>query len=289
MSHGSSASDAATARSGSPGTREVDRLVGLLEDHEVSCWVDSGVLLGLTREGGLLSWEKDIDLGVTADQIAGLVRLRPQLEQLGYDTHVLTYRRKPYALALNPIDGDAHLRAAVHVFYPIGDWLWSPQPQMYAPPPAPDLVPHPTVTGRALRGLMRRWIYTDAAPNAAIQAPSEHGVVAGLARTVFRRVDQGDLAETWPLREVLVPFTWVLPRELVLPLRSVEVAGRSYPVPHDVEGYLTYRYGDWRTPRTDWAYWRDDGAIRHENPVEVAQALRAAASSRSTAPSSRRP
>ena len=44
-------------------------------------------------------------------------------------------------------------------------------------------------------------------------------------------------------------------------LGAIQFRGRSYPAPKDVEGYLTQRYGDWRTPREDWDSFTDEPTI----------------------------
>lgn len=44
-------------------------------------------------------------------------------------------------------------------------------------------------------------------------------------------------------------------------LGTIEFAGRDYPIPADADGYLTCRYGDWRTPNKDWDHIHDDQAL----------------------------
>jgi phosphorylcholine metabolism protein LicD len=44
-------------------------------------------------------------------------------------------------------------------------------------------------------------------------------------------------------------------------LTTIEFAGRNYPIPADADGYLTQRYGDWRTPQKEWDHIHDDKAI----------------------------
>lgn len=41
---------------------------------------------------------------------------------------------------------------------------------------------------------------------------------------------------------------------------SVQFDGKIYPIPSNVEEYLTRRYGDWREPVYEWDYKRDDKA-----------------------------
>ncbi len=45
-------------------------------------------------------------------------------------------------------------------------------------------------------------------------------------------------------------------------LGSVTFNGRRYSIPRDVEDYLAFRYGDWRTPVTEWNTFRDDLAVK---------------------------
>lgn len=274
-------------RHGAPAIASVDRYRGLAAIVEVLAaagvrfWVDSGNLLGLRRDGQLLPWEKDIDLGVTATEIGGLLSAVGTYERLGYRAQVNRYRGVVWSVGLKPTSASAadDLRAAVHVFYEIGDHLWSPQPQIYVPPPAPDVFRGTrSLGGRIIQRAIDRWLYTSgngARHGRVSRAPDRLSIPYRLARWCYRRLDQGSMAETWPLREIYVPLTWVLPTRLVLPLSEIMSRNGCMPAPADVDAYLTYRYGDWVTPVSDWCYWDDDGAIVHAPPLHVARRLRA--------------
>jgi hypothetical protein len=254
-------------------------LAEVLEDAGIDYWVDSGVLLGLVRSGRLLRWEKDVDLAITAVDAQRLLELEGRFASIGYRTGVHRYRGHIYALSLQPTVSapDGTLRAGIHVFRRTGDHLWSPQTQMYVPPPAPDILRGPpSAVGRAARWAMERWMYSSqgAEGDQTSRAPDRETPVTKASRFVYRRVDQGALAETWPTREVCVPLTWVLPHDLVFPLATLEAWGRPLPVPGRTEDYLAYRYGDWRSPTSQWCYWEDDGAIRRAPPVDVVPRLR---------------
>ncbi len=43
--------------------------------------------------------------------------------------------------------------------------------------------------------------------------------------------------------------------------QPITFRGKGYIAPAEVEDYLTFRYGDWRTPVKQWDYTKDDGAI----------------------------
>lgn len=244
-----------------------------LETAGVRYWVDSGVLLGLVRSGSLNAWEKDIDLAVADDQVHSVLELAPAWRAAGYRVSVNRYRGVVFSVGLKPEAPTlaGALRCSIHVYYQVGGSLWSPQVELYQPPPTPDVYRGKrTVVGNLLRAMIQLW-FEHPADGSRRSSRIATRKVAGyrLARAFYRVVDRGWLAETWPTREIYASFTWVIPRRLVLPLANHEIGDRVYPVPADVEGYLAYRYGDWRTPVRDWCYWEDDGAIVREAPMAV--------------------
>ncbi len=44
----------------------------------------------------------------------------------------------------------------------------------------------------------------------------------------------------------------------------IEFDGKKYMISKDYDGYLTYRYGDWKTPVKEWNFKKDDNAIVRE-------------------------
>ena len=55
----------------------IDRLLNIFHEHNVIYWLDSGTLLGLHRDGKLISGDKDIDISVLDDN-----RVLPLIQKL---------------------------------------------------------------------------------------------------------------------------------------------------------------------------------------------------------------
>lgn len=52
-----------------------------------------------------------------------------------------------------------------------------------------------------------------------------------------------------------------VPKRFYDALTRIEFKNQSYSIPADTDGYLTFRFGDWRTPKQEWNTFRDDNAL----------------------------
>ncbi|WP_049939498.1 LicD family protein [Natronomonas pharaonis] len=71
-----------------------------LETNKVAYWVDLGNLLGLVREGHLISWDDDIDLGVWSTDVEKVIDMFEESEDYEYKTK--TYQKKVFAVKGRP-------------------------------------------------------------------------------------------------------------------------------------------------------------------------------------------
>lgn len=239
-------------------TDQYQALMRILEEGGVVAFPDSGTLLFLHRDGAIPSRDKDIDLAVLPDAIPQLLSLGPEFRRAGYRVKINRYRGLVYTVALKPLRRSSNvLPAAIHVYFPEGSWLVSPQARQRRP-----------LLGRARSSLS---VEQRDRPRHTL-----HGLRRALRimlRRLMDRIDRSVLVEAWPLNRFFEGLVWRIPSELILPLRTKELGGLKVHVPNDVEGYLAARYGDWRSPRTDWAFWIHDGLITQQHPRDLVERL----------------
>ncbi len=60
------------------------------------------------------------------------------------------------------------------------------------------------------------------------------------------------------------PVLKSVPRKYHEEKAVIKFNGKEYSVPKDYEGYLTYCYGDWKTPVKEWDYRTSGGCFKKE-------------------------
>jgi hypothetical protein len=61
-------------------------------------------------------------------------------------------------------------------------------------------------------------------------------------------------------------FTWCVPADMFDTHSTIGNSDCPIRVPQNIDRYLTFRYGDWRTPRRDWDYFNDDRSVLRVRP-----------------------
>ena len=90
---------------------------GLLEKNGITHWADYGTLLGAVRDGDLIAWDEDVDLGALATDTEAILALKAEIEAAG---HTVT-RPEP---AVIRIDYSAANSANLDLF------LWQEEDEM---------------------------------------------------------------------------------------------------------------------------------------------------------------
>jgi hypothetical protein len=208
------------------------------------------LLLGLVREGRLLSHDHDMDVGMWVEEADRLVALRPELLEEGVRLTTLSIDGALYKVKLRPVDSsNGSMPVTIHAFRQSGDYAWAYQFHVCRMPPEP---PTPGVNYRSF-GM---WLYRNLIRRS--------GKLEGRIR---RRISIRSRARWWPFSAWNRIYTWCIPARFFE--STITDQNTSLMVPAEYEEYLAFRYGDWRVPNKDWYYYRDDRTLLHKPPAEV--------------------
>ena len=222
--------------------RELLWICNLLEEGGVKFWVDSGTLLGLTREGGVMQDDHDIDLSMWSENESLLDKLLPAVEQRGYRVSVKSYRGLNFKYKFTPQFKGSSLDVDISLFRLKDNHAWCPQ--VYCKP-------FPSSKGSP-------FYYLRALPRKLVQV------------LFVRRKKVAVEGLFWAL-SYKIYLVWV-PKQYFE--ETVRIAG-NIPAPRQYEDYLSYRYGDWQVPQKDWFFIFDDGAIRRQSPESLIGQIKA--------------
>jgi hypothetical protein len=217
---------------------DVEKVVDVLVGAGITCWLDSGTLLSVVRDGVLLASDPDIDLAMWAADEPTLDALRPRLRALGYRIRSESYNGDVFNYTLIPEPFLSNRkRVDIYLYRRLGVHAWAPAVQAK------------TRSGETHRlNPVRVWWFVVYLVWVLVVSRVE---VTGSPWAGFFRVK-----------------TWWVPADY---FSAVLLHETGLPLPVGWEAYLTLRYGDWRTPATGWSFWTDDGALRPGRPESALQ------------------
>lgn len=208
-----------------------------LEKTGLESWLDSGTLLGLIRDKKLLPGDKDVDVGVFADNEDKIERLIDLLRNRSRVTTIRSCNGKIFKLKLLSKRHNRHeLTVDLNIFRTKDASLICP----------------------ALRF-----------KNKSLKVVLKRGKIATVAWELFVRNllwrPFGALEINWPVFSTCYyKEIWELKKDLLLPVTQID--NGPFYLPKDVGGYLEYRYGEWKIPRSDWIFHLHDGGYRCQPP-----------------------
>ncbi len=217
---------------------ELEWICSLFWEKGIDFWLDSGTLLGITREGRLLAGDGDIDLGMWASEKSRLNEIVPSIKAMGFDPYIFLYRGLVFKYRFVPVSlsssfSSKMMEIDINLFRQYKDYAWCPQ--VYR----------------------KENVNTKHNPLYYI-----NGLPRYLIQMSYKRKKLVDVSK-WPWTVTYKVFSWWVPAHFFNQLKRNE---QGYPVPGYVENYLEFRYGDWRIPNKDWSFFSDDGAIKYDQP-----------------------
>lgn len=213
----------------------------LFEKHRLEYWIDGGSLLGLLREGDLLSYDRDLDIGVWRKDESTIVQIIPVFESEGYRLVRYKYKDTIYKYKFEHKYDKQLRKVDINIFDHFGEYAWSP---------ADYMIPNPSDKGTLGYLIM-----------AAIRFP----IVIVYRTSSFLHL------HSFPINLIVKMGCWLVPVKYFQSQETIMIRGSKVFIPAFAEDYLVLRYNDWKTPKKSWNYWTDDGSIVQKEPESVAK------------------
>lgn len=223
----------------------------VLDKQGIEYWLDMGTLLGAVRDGKFIPWDHDIDLGAWHTQISKMHAVFQELNDRGFKSYIEVWN------------------GAVRILNK--DWRV-------------DITLYQLNNGKATYTWLIRqtimeqfldYLYRILLPEQHLLF--EYGRIPASITTGLCKIAQHIVP--YAFRIHLIKYLGVLhkkiggiiqleiPNHFFTNLSTITFYGMEFKVPAETEEYLAYRYGkDWKVPKKNYVYYKNNGAIVKKNP-----------------------
>ena len=231
---------------------------------DVKTWLCYGALLGMIREGRLLPWNNDVELGFVSNKLSSST-IRSILRTLASHGYIATYYSTSRSFSV------WHPRLAIQVninhFADNGTFLGRPHETCSQPG-----------NGASLLAQFFWWLSTILGAKVEFQLHDLPFIpLVRLIRILliffiqkfplFLRSTLSYLIYTALYQFIPSSKTMIIPREFIFPLSSLEFYGGQISSPKQPNELLRYLYGDtWNIPKENWSFYHTEN--RSESRVQ---------------------
>ena len=230
----------------------------VLEKHSIDYWLDCGTLLGAIRDGQLIKWDTDIDIGCWKNKNDYLIKkiLRKEFMTLGYNVYLTDY-------FINIHDPKySNYNVDINFYSKYANWAITPSNCLlpYLKDPLPIFINH-----------LIRFIY-----NNRLYLKKYHSMVKYFIKIYFSLIRYIFLILPPNWQDIFLDKLIILRQKLTdhkneavekhyfWDLVQFNVFNGAYPVPKKYREYLTCRYGsNWETPIQKWDNAKQDKTVKH--------------------------
>lgn len=221
--------------------REVKEIFG---KFGIRYWLDCGTLLGAVRDGKMIEWDQDIDLGTLDGNLKKINSAISQLEKKGFC--VIINREGEFFIRIERFGCSIDL----YLYYTKGENAFNIQP----------------VSASLISGSLGV-LYLLLSPGRVNVRPKFRCIVKVFEHFLSPLPPKSKKLISnvvWPIwRRSCKTALLVIPKRYFEKLKIIKFYGTTFNIPSDAEGYLRYKYGkDWRTPKKEWKWWKEDGTVK---------------------------
>jgi len=223
----------------------------VFDKHDIACWLDWGTLLGAVRNGKIIEWDHEVDLGIMRSDEEKIVATFSEIKEKGFcikkapiSAPEFTFRRTGYGVD-------------IWEYYPIGQNLLATRYHELSK----NLIAH-----------ILWFVWRVLAPGYGKDDLPKKGLKFAMTCLVkcivslFRPKVQKFLIQS--IRRLFIQGYYRNPKQAIVPkpyletFKAISFYGMSFNIPFDAEKYLEYKYGKkWKVPVRKWCI-EEDGAVR---------------------------
>jgi len=211
----------------------------VFDEIGVVFWLDNGTLLGAMREGKIIEWDNDIDLGVHFKDIEKIVSNESKFKKRNLQVNI----RRKYGTMHAYRNGYG---ISFILFRVTQDNAWALFPSCE------------TKTEKLFAwvlGVFTKEMYGESKYDTQKRKFINHLPLK--LRNLIVNITWFIMKKRGYIKH------WVIPKHFFMQLSTIEFYGLKFNIPSKVEEYLKFRYGDtWETPNKNWVWFRDDGACK---------------------------
>jgi hypothetical protein len=214
---------------------------GVLDQVDFPYFIDTGTLLGTIREKRFIPWDNDIDFGTikNADTHRKLAEASRILHAAGYSY----FRSDQATYFVKSPDIEIGI-----MFYERRGEFFSNEFRRLGYPYGP--ISHLAYLAKAVSS----GFIVDYGGH-SIGKKARHLLMKLVGQRPFSPEQQFSSLFDLEIKEINIPV------KFFDNLTSVDLYGESFPAPNPPEDYLTWRYGDWKTPVSKYNYFEEDRSI----------------------------
>jgi len=233
----------------------------ILDKHHIRFWLDWGTLLGAVREGKIIEWDHDVDLGMMESDFK-------KINSILYE-----FEKKRFCLNKFPV-----IKTNFHLYltrlgYAIDIWPYKTVGKDTLLTSSFSIL----TNSIAVRILWFLWCLL--AYNGRVELPINKFklIVAVFIKFVFKisvlpfnkfkKYSFNKLSQLLVEKHLIVCPEFAVPKCYFERFRNIEFYDVIFNIPFDAEEYLKYKYGkDWKIPRKEWNWIKEDGARLTSEP-----------------------
>lgn len=218
---------------------QLEWIAKLLERNNINYFINDGTLIGIIRDKKLIKWDMDIDIAIFEKDIKKMDKILKEAEKLRYKTNTYRYLNRIFGFSISPDNFFYNL------FYPY--------------------IPKNRIEGnrkidisvlREKNGFLWKPVLFSKGSDKKGFIFYFYKLIRGLNTIIQRLTGTSIIKGLYETGTCSVPSKYFKKSKTYLGLK----------IPYLAEDYLTFKYGNWKTPIKNWSYMRDDNSCKTEKP-----------------------